>query len=383
MYYEKTSSVNSTANLENEKIIDLRSDTLTKPTKNMRDAMANAEVGDDVFSEDPTVQLLEDKAAKLLKMKAALFVCSGTMGNLIAIMNHCDVRGSEAYCGSDAHCILHEQCGAAQLAGVSLRPLQNNPDGTFNIQELQSNLRKDRDHEPISKLVMVENTINGKIVPQNWIKELIDFCKDYDLKLHMDGARLWNASVGSGKSAAEIVAGFDSVTFCLSKGLGAPVGSVLCGSKEFIEKARRVRKVLGGGMRQVGVMAAAGIVALRDTIPILKEDHRRASEFAKSIKDTASSIIIRGKQVFLVDLDTVQTNMVFVKVNTSITTATYFATRLRESCKDYKDDVVIVKCLALDDSTVRFVFYHEITDKQLLLAIKKVKHVMGILCADS
>lgn len=135
-------------------------------------------------------------------------------------MNHCDVRGSEAYCGDSAHCLQHEQCGASQIAGVSLQPLRNNPDGTFDISELQSKLRKDRDHEPISKLVLVENTIDGKIVPQDWIDELVIFCKEHNLKLHMDGARLWNASVGSGRSAKEIVSGFDSVTFCLSKGLG-------------------------------------------------------------------------------------------------------------------------------------------------------------------
>lgn len=135
-------------------------------------------------------------------------------------MNHCNVRGSEAYCGSSAHCLLHEQCGACQLAGVALRPLKNNLDGTFSLSELQSCLRKDRHHEPISKLVLVENTINGKIVPQSWIKELVIFCRKHELKLHMDGARLWNASIGSGKPAKEIVSGFDSVTFCLSKGLG-------------------------------------------------------------------------------------------------------------------------------------------------------------------
>ncbi|XP_076652024.1 L-allo-threonine aldolase [Halictus rubicundus] len=382
MYYESSSS-NRSADTKVENVIDLRSDTLTKPTKRMREAMFSAEVGDDVFCEDPTVRVLEETAACMLDMEAALFVSSGTMGNLIAIMNHCDVRGSEAYCGTEAHCMLHEQCGAAQVAGVSLRPLQNNPDGTLNIQELQSMLRKDRDHEPISKLVMVENTINGKIVPQSWITELIHFCKDHNLKLHMDGARLWNASVGSGKTAAEIVAGFDSVTFCLSKGLGAPVGSMLCGSKEFIEKARRVRKVLGGGMRQVGILAAAGLIALEDTIPFLKEDHRRASEFAKAIKDIGLSIIFRGKPVFSVNLDTVQTNMVFVKIDKSATTAMNFASRLRQISDDYKDDRVIVKCLALNDSTVRFVFYHQITDKQLSLAIKKVKHVMVTLCADS
>ncbi|XP_031826558.1 L-allo-threonine aldolase [Nomia melanderi] len=371
MYYVNCSS-NSINNNINEHVVDLRSDTLTKPTKRMREAIFNAEVGDDVFCEDPTVKKLEEKAAEMVGMDAAIFVPSGTMSNLIAIMNHCNVRGSEAYCGDSSHVLLHEQCGAAQLAGVNLRSLRNNPDGTFSICELQSKLRKDRDHEPISKLVIVENTFNGKIIPLSWIKELVAFCKKHNLQLHMDGARLWNASVGSGKSAKDIVAGFDSVSFCISKNLGAPVGSLLCGSKEFVINARRLRKVLGGGMRQVGILAAAGLVALEENISILKEDHKRAFSFATSINDIQSPI-------FSVDLDMVHTNIVFVKVDANVVSARKFVSRLQEIVNDDDDDKIIVKCAALSDSDVRFVFYHEIMDSQLKLATRKIKYVISEL----
>ncbi|XP_076624974.1 uncharacterized protein LOC143343701 isoform X2 [Colletes latitarsis] len=369
MYYEESSRSNLTYNNENAVVIDLRSDTLTKPTRRMREAMFNAEVGDDVFEEDPTLKKLEEKAAEMVGMEAAIFVSSGTMGNLIAIMNHCEMRGCEAYCGDSAHCLLHEQCGASQIAGVNLRPLRNNSDGTFDLGELQSKLRKDRHHEPISKLVLVENTLNGKIVPQRWIEELVTFCKKHNLKLHMDGARLWNASVGSEISAKEIVSGFDSVTFCLSKGLGAPVGSLLCGNKEFVTKARRTRKVLGGGMRQAGILGAAGLVALEDTISILKDDHRRAFRLASSINEIHSMI-------FTVDLSTVQTNMVFVNVDYNVVSARKFANRLREIRDDNEDDKIIVKCLALTESFVRFVLFYEITDTQLTLAIRKISYVI-------
>ncbi|XP_043250734.1 L-allo-threonine aldolase isoform X2 [Colletes gigas] len=368
MYYEESSRSNLISN-ENAVVVDLRSDTLTKPTKRMREAMFNAEVGDDVFEEDPTLKKLEEKAAEMVGMEAAIFVSSGTMGNLIAIMNHCEVRGCEAYCGDAAHCLLHEQCGASQIAGVSLRPLRNNSDGTFDLGELKSKLRKDRHHEPISQLVLVENTLNGKIVPQRWIEELVTFCNEHNLKLHMDGARLWNASVGSEISAKEIVSGFDSVTFCLSKGLGAPVGSLLCGNKKFVTKARRTRKVLGGGMRQAGILGAAGLVALQDTIPILKDDHRRAFLLASSINKIHSTI-------FTVDLSTVQTNMVFVNVDSNVVSGGKFASRLREIRDDDKEDKIIVKCLPLSESFVRFVFSYEITDTQLTLAIRKISYII-------
>ncbi|XP_076750243.1 uncharacterized protein LOC143423063 [Xylocopa sonorina] len=358
---------NENHNYEEEMVVDLRSDTLTKPTKKMREAMFNAEVGDDVFHEDLTVKKLEEIAAKMVGMEAALFVCSGTMGNLVAIMTHCDVRGSEAYCGDLAHCVLHEQCGASQIAGVNLRTLQHNKDGTFDISELRSKIRKDVDYEPISKLVLVENTLNGKIVPQSWINDLVLFCKQMNLKLHMDGARLWNASVGSGKSGKEIVSGFDSVTFCLSKGLGAPVGSILCGSTTFIAKARRVRKVLGGGLRQVGILAAAGLVAL-EHIPNLSYDHSRAISLACSINEIQSTI-------FSVDFSSVQTNMVCMQVDPDIVTAPEFAKYL-QTVNDSDKEKIIVKCLALSNSLIRFVFSYEITDDDLLLAIKKIRCVI-------
>ncbi|XP_076234544.1 uncharacterized protein LOC143179280 isoform X2 [Calliopsis andreniformis] len=350
-------------------VVDLRSDTLTKPTKRMREAMFNAEVGDDVYGEDPTVKKLEEKAAEMVGKEAAIFVTSGTMGNLIAIMNHCNERGSEAYCGSVSHSILHEQGGAAQIAGVSLRPLKNKHDGTFELSELKSYLRSDNDHEPISKLVIVENTTNGIIVPQTWIEELVTFCKKHNLKLHMDGARIWNASVGSGIPVKEIVSGFDSVTFCLSKGLGAPAGSLLCGSKAFVVAARRARKALGGGMRQVGVLAAAGLVAIEDSIPILKYDHERAFLLASSINEIQS-------KVFSVHLSTVQTNMIFIQVDKNIASSQEFVNRLREVNDDNDDDKIIVKCSALNDSSVRLVICYEITDRQLMLASKKIKYVI-------
>ncbi|XP_024938675.1 probable low-specificity L-threonine aldolase 2 isoform X2 [Cephus cinctus] len=358
----------SYATAKNAVIIDLRSDTLTKPSEAMKMAMYNADLGDDVYGEDPTVKKLEKKAADLLGKEAAVFVTSGTMGNLIAIMNHCDVRGSEAYCGEESHTNLHEQGGAAQLGGVTLSTLPNESNGTFDLKKLESKLRSDRLHEPISKLVIVENTINGKVLPQSWIDDLVILAKKRNLKLHMDGARLWNASVASGIPAKDIVSGFDSVTFCLSKGLGAPVGSLLCGSKSFVERARRIRKVLGGGMRQVGVLAAAGLVAIDEVIPILKDDHRRAASIMTAINEMKS-------RIFSVDSKTTHTNMVMVTLNGC--SAKKFAERLQlVADDDNDDDKAIVKSLALNESLVRFVLYHEINDELLNSVIRKVRYVI-------
>lgn len=371
MYYEEQSCPKTIPIDPGTAVADLRSDTLTKPTKAMREAMLNAEVGDDVYHEDPTVKKLEKKAADMVGMAAAIFVTSGTMGNLIAVMNHCNVRGSEAYCGDASHVFLHEQGGAAQVAGVNLCTLKNKPCGTFDIQELESKLRKDRDHEPISKLVLLENTINGQVLPQSWVEDVVKFAKKHDLKLHMDGARIWNASVASGVPVKDLIRGFDSVTFCLSKGLGAPVGSMLCGTKDFITNARRVRKVLGGGMRQVGVLAAAGLVAMEQTIPILDEDHKKALYLASAIKNIRSS-------VFHIDMKTVQTNMVIVHIDQTKVLASDFAKRLREP----KNSRTIVKCLALSDSMVRFVLYYDITDSLLLTAIDKIVAVVKEMEAE-
>lgn len=332
--------------------------------------MFEALVGDDVYEEDPTVKELQRKAAAFLGKEDALFISSGTMGNLIAVMNHCDVRGSEVYCGNQSHVFLHEQAGAAQVAGVSVFTLPNNDDGTFDLKSLKSAIRVDRIHEPISKLVTVENTLNGKVVPQWWIEELAVVARKHNLKMHLDGARLWNASVESKIPAKDLVAPFDSVTFCLSKGLGAPVGSVLCGSKSFIADARRRRKVLGGAMRQVGVIAAAGLVALEQTVPRLAEDHRRARIIAEAINQLNSKI-------FSVDLKTVHTNMVFVNVNTdSGIVAGTLMTRLHEVNDSYDDDKIIIRCLALTESLLRLVLYYDIDDSMVTAAVRKLKYVI-------
>ncbi|XP_011332668.1 probable low-specificity L-threonine aldolase 2 isoform X2 [Ooceraea biroi] len=363
---------------KNAIIVDLRSDTLTKPTMAMRKAMYEAEVGDDIYEEDPTVADLQRKAAELLGKEDALFVSSGTMGNLIAVMNHCDVRGSEAYCGEESHVFLHEQAGAAQLAGVSLRTLPNNENGTFDLESLESAIRTDRMHEPISKLIIVENTLNGKVIPQSWIEDLAAVAKRHDLKMHLDGARLWNASVASKVPVKDLVAPFDSVTFCLSKGLGAPVGSVLCGSKSFIVNARRRRKVLGGAMRQVGVIAAAGLVALEESVPRLIEDHGRAMTIARAINQLDSKIVS-------VDTRTVQTNIIFVTVNSKKkqakgskgdVSAVTFIERLRQVNDSAEDDKIIIRCLALTDTLVRMVLHYDINDSMVDAAIRKLRHVI-------
>ncbi|XP_029170545.1 uncharacterized protein LOC114940189 [Nylanderia fulva] len=363
-------SIYNYAKEKNAIIVDLRSDTLTKPTAAMRRAMFEAEVGDDVFEEDPTVIELQKKAASLLGKEDALFVSSGTMGNLIAVINHCNVRGSEAYCGNESHVFLHEQGAAAQIAGVSLSTLQNNDDGTFDVKKLESMIRTDRIHEPISKLVLVENTINGKIIPQSWVEELMVVVKKHDLRTHLDGARLWNASVASGISAKELAAPFDSVTFCLSKGLGAPVGSVLCGSRSFIADARRRRKVLGGAMRQVGVIAAAGLVALEETVPRLVEDHRRALAVAQAINQLNSKI-------FSVNMKTMHTNMIFINVNFERgVSAVTFMERLHQ-VKDFdEDDRIIVRCMALTKTLVRVVLHYDIDDSMMDAAIRKIRYVI-------
>lgn len=262
MSYGETSNHQTTVK-KGEIIVDLRSDTVTKPCMEMRQAMFTAEVGDDVCGEDPTVIRLEETAAKLLGKEAALFITSGTMGNLISIMVHCNTRGCEIYVGEDSHIVAHEQGGSSQIAGVFVRTFLNNPDGTFDLNKVKEKIHDPCDnHYAIPKMIAIENTISGKALPMTWINKVVEFSKKYNLKLHMDGARLFNAATALSLSASEITKEFDSVTFCLSKGLGAPVGSVLCGSKEFIKQARRVRKVLGGGMRQSGILAAAGLVAM-------------------------------------------------------------------------------------------------------------------------
>ena len=265
--------------------IDLRSDTVTKPTPAMREAMYRAEVGDDVYGEDPTVNKLEAMAAEKLGKEAALFVCSGTMGNLVALLTHCG-RGDEVILGDRSHTFLYEQGGMAALGGITPHPVRNQDDGTLRLDQVALAIRPDDPHFPRTQLVCLENThniCNGSPISVAYMTEAARFAHDRGLRVHLDGARVFNAAIALGVDVKEIVRDVDSVMFCLSKGLSAPVGSMVCGSADFIVEARRARKVVGGAMRQAGIVAAAGIVALEQMTDRLVEDHIRARRLAQGI----------------------------------------------------------------------------------------------------
>ena len=262
--------------------IDLRSDTVTTPTAAMRRAMAEAEVGDDVFGDDPTVNRLQDLVAGLLGTEAALFVPSGTQSNLVALLTHC-ARGDEYIAGQTAHTYRYEGGGAAVLGGIQPQPVELRPDGTHDLDLLASVVKPRDDHFARTRLVCLENTIGGRALPVGHLAEVRRFADDHGLAVHLDGARLMNAAVHHGVSPVDLTTGADSVSLCLSKGLGAPVGSVLCGSASFVAEAHRWRKVVGGGMRQAGVLAAAGIVAVTDHIDRLADDHARAAALAEGL----------------------------------------------------------------------------------------------------
>ena len=292
--------------------IDLRSDTVTKPTPEMREAMAQAEVGDDVYGEDPTVNRLQDLAAQMLGKEAGLFVASGTMGNFAAILSHCQ-RGDEAIVGNLAHTFLYEAGGSYILGGIHSRQLPNQPDGSLALDDIRDAIRPDDAHFPISRLVCLENTHNrcgGTFQSIQYTQSAAGLAHEHGLKVHLDGARLFNAAAALGVSARELAAPVDSVTFCLSKGLSAPVGSVLCGTREFIKKAHRIRKLAGGAMRQAGVLAAAGIVALEKMVARLADDHARARALAQGLR--------KNPNLRLAD-DAPATNMIYVTLADQIT----------------------------------------------------------------
>ena len=305
-----------------ESIVDLRSDTVSHPTPAMREAMYRAEVGDDVLGEDPTVNRLEAMAAGKMGKQAGLFVPSGTMGNLVAVLAHCQ-RGEEAIMGNLGHTYLFEAGGISALGGVFANTLPNQPDGTLNLDEVRSAIRGLDIHQPLTRLLILENTHNrcgGVVLTAAYMQAAGEIMHSKGLKLHLDGARVFNAAAALGTKAADLAAPADSVTFCLSKGLCAPVGSVLCGSAEFIASARRIRKQLGGGMRQAGVLAAAGIVALEQMVERLPEDHARAKRLAEGLAGIPGIEFPLGKP---------QSNMVFVQLNQNLSlTASEVATRL-------------------------------------------------------
>lgn len=293
------------------KPIDLRSDTVTKPTPEMRDAMAKAEVGDDVYSEDPTVNLLQEMSAAKLGKEAGLFVASGTMGNLIAVLATCQ-RGDEVIMGDLGHTFLFEAGGISALGGIFPHTLRNQADGSIQIKDIEAAVRPDDIHNPVSRMVILENTHNrcgGVVLSEAYTKSAAEICKKHNLLLHLDGARIFNAASELGVDAGLLAAPADSVTFCLSKGLCAPVGSVLCGSAEFIKRAMKVRKMVGGAMRQAGILAAAGIIALEKMTLRLGEDHRRARLLAQGLSEISGIRFDQGMP---------QTNMVFITFDESI-----------------------------------------------------------------
>lgn len=262
--------------------VDLRSDTITQPTSNMRQAMAAAEVGDDVFREDPTINRLEEMAAERLGKEAALFVASGTMGNIVSLLTHCG-RGDEIILGDESHIFFSEQGGSAALGGIHHRTVPNQPDGTMVLADIEGAIRPDNIHFPRTRLIALENThnrCNGSYLDVDYMRSVGSLARRHGLKIHVDGARIFNAAVAQGIPASSLVSDADSISFCLSKGLAAPVGSVICGTSGFIDEARRIRKVLGGGMRQAGILAAAGIVSLTEMVDRLADDHANARKLA-------------------------------------------------------------------------------------------------------
>jgi threonine aldolase len=337
------------------RIIDLRSDTVTQPTPAMREAMARAEVGDDVFGEDPTVRRLEAMAAELMGKEAAVFVASGTMGNLTCLLAHCQ-RGDEAIVGSEAHVLHYEVASAAGLGGIQLRTVPNDAHGMLDIGAVEATIRGQNIHFPRTAAVCLENTHNrcgGGVLTPEETEEVARLARRHDVAVHLDGARIFNAAVALGVPASRLTAEVDSVTFCLSKGLAAPVGSLVCGSADFVARARKARKALGGGMRQVGVIAAAGIVALETMIERLVEDHEHARVLARGLAE------IPGLRI---DPESVQTNIVVFDVDDHAA----FQSRLREQG---------VLTTAFGLTRVRMVTHHGITRQDIDEALERVRRV--------
>jgi len=298
--------------MNEQRVIDLRSDTVTVPSPEMRHAMAEAAVGDDVFGEDPTVRRLEEMSAAVTGKEAALFVASGTMSNLVAIMSHCG-RGDEAIAGDQAHIVQYEVAGAAGVAGVQVRTARNDARGRLDPAEVESLIRGENVHHPTTALLCLENTHNrcsGAVIPVEETQELADLAHRHGVRVHIDGARILNAALAAGTSVADLAAPADSVGFCLSKGLAAPVGSVLCGDGAFIARARKMRKMVGGGMRQAGIIAAAGVYALEHMVERLAEDHEHAKVLARGLAELP---IAAG-----LDPETIETNIVIFDVDDAI-----------------------------------------------------------------
>ncbi|KAJ7973551.1 L-allo-threonine aldolase [Quillaja saponaria] len=335
------------------RVVDLRSDTVTKPTEAMRAAMATAEVDDDVLGFDPTAFRLETEIAKIFDKEAALFVPSGTMGNLISVLVHCDIRGSEVILGDISHIHIFENGGISTIGGVHPRTVKNNEDGTMDIGLIEAAIRDPRGElvYPTTRLICLENShanSGGRCLSVEYTDNVGELAKKHGLKLHIDGARIFNAAVALGVPVHRLVQAADSVSVCLSKGLGAPAGTAIVGSKSFITKARRLRKTLGGGMRQVGILCAAALVALQENVGKLEGDHKKARILADGLHE------IKGLRV---DASSVQTNIIFIDIEESSRTT---AAKL---FKDLEERGVLV--MPESSTRLRIVLHYQISESDV------------------
>jgi len=339
--------------------IDLRSDTLTKPSSAMRKAMFEAEVGDDVYEEDPTVNKLQRKAATMFGKESSLFFPTGTMANIAASMAWCSKRGSEVILGDQSHMYIYEQANLAQIGGISPRVVQNAADGSLDIDRVQLAIRQSNVHYPVTEMIALENTHNvcgGMILPAGYVESVGALAKKAGVQLHMDGARIWNAAAATRSSVAKLSAPADSISACLSKGLGAPAGSLLLGPAAFIARARRIRKALGGGMRQVGILAAAGLQAIDDfEHGLLDGDHAKATKIAQGLAE------ISGLSV-----DKVDTNIVLVRLAADQAKTDKFIRKLAEQG---------VKVLPFGAQTLRVVTHRDITDQDVPVVVAAFRAV--------
>ena len=353
-------SVGSTGRLMTTRVIDLRSDTVTLPTPAMRQAIAEAELGDDVWREDPTVNRLEAMAAERLGKEAALLTASGTMSNLVALLTHCQ-RGDEVLLGDEAHIFHYEVAGAAALGGLELRTIPNDSRGHLHPKDVEEAIRLPDIHHPRTGLVCLENTHNrcgGAVLSEGDMEAVAQVAHRWGIPVHLDGARIFNAAIALGVEAESLAAEADSVQFCLSKGLSAPVGSVICGSADFIREARRTRKVVGGGMRQAGIIAAAGIVALEQMVDRLADDHRNARILAEGIAE------IKGLST---DLSHVRTNIMYFEITSKRVTTPQFVERLGRGG---------VRVLSTGPNQIRAVTHYGIEEKDIHEALRVIRRVM-------
>jgi threonine aldolase len=343
------------------KTIDLRSDTVTLPSPAMREAIFNAELGDDVFGEDPTTNRLEEMAAELMGKEAAMLVVSGTMGNLVCALTHCR-RGDEVILGNRAHMFLYEAGSMSTVGGIHPHTIVNQPDGTMRLEEIEAAIRGDNVHFPRTRLICLENThnrCNGAALSVEYMKEVYTLAKKHNLMVHLDGARIFNAAAALKVNVKELTCFADSVSFCLSKGLSAPVGSVICGTKWFVAEARRNRKVLGGGMRQCGIIAAAGITALEEMTDRIADDHANAQRLAQGIAH------IPGLSI---EPEKVQTNIVYFDLVSQQIKAEELVSQL---------DKKGIKILKLGPSRFRAVTHYGISAEDIDLTLTALGEIMN------